>query len=317
MTTPTTPHRDHERARYSRSRTLSTIACALLAVSATVAASSSPAYAGVDDYPAQWRSASQDSTFDSWREYNRECTSFVAWRLHSRSGFEMPFYDSATGWGTDARARGYAVNATPAAGSVAWAASGHVAWVEAVSGSTVTIEDYNSDYTGHYRERTVAATTYQYIHFKDLTNGGPSSTGRQGTGLTSVEDPATGRNIFYVGSDGTINQFTASGGQWVNFKLGGAVMQGTGLTSVEDPATGRNIFYVGSDGTINQFTASGGQWVNFKLGGAVMQGTGLTSVEDPATGRNIFYVGSDGTINQFTASGGQLVNFKLGGAVMP
>src|SRR5690349_9633 len=43
-----------------------------------------------DDYPPQLKNAAQDSRLDPWREYNRECTSWVAWALHSRNGFEMP-----------------------------------------------------------------------------------------------------------------------------------------------------------------------------------------------------------------------------------
>ena len=123
----------------------------------------------VDDYPAQWRNVQQDSVIDSWREYNRECTSFAAWRLHSREHFEMPFHDNANGWGADARARGYTVNSSPTVGSIAWTTAGyngHVAYVETISGSTVTIEDYNSNFKGtwavHYN---VPAATYQYIHF--------------------------------------------------------------------------------------------------------------------------------------------------------
>jgi len=130
---------------------------------------SSPALAGTDDYPAQWRNAPMDSIIDSWGEYNRECTSFVAWRLHSRNGFEMPFHDNATGWGPDAVRRGFAVNMSPAVGAVAWWSSGHVAWVEAVNNNSVTIEEYNRDFTGHYSERSVAANSVTgYIHFKDI-----------------------------------------------------------------------------------------------------------------------------------------------------
>jgi surface antigen len=91
-------------------------------------------------------------------EYNRECTSFVAWRLHSRNGFDMPFHDNATGWGADAAARGYTVNMVPATGAVAWWGGGkgnHVAWVESISGSNVTVEEYNHDLHGNYSERTL------------------------------------------------------------------------------------------------------------------------------------------------------------------
>jgi surface antigen len=124
-----------------------------------------------DDYPAKWRNAPMDSMLDQWREYNRECTSFVAWALYSRNGFSMPFYDTANGWGPDASRRGYAVNSIPAPGSVAWSNAGtygHVAYVVAISGGNVTIEEYNEHYNGTYDERTVPARAFTgYIHFKD------------------------------------------------------------------------------------------------------------------------------------------------------
>jgi surface antigen len=125
--------------------------------------------APVDDYPAQWRNVAQDSVVDTWREYNRECTSFAAWRLHSRNHFEMPFNAIANMWGSKAKVLGYRIDSVPTVGSIAWTTAGsygHVAWVQAVNGSKITVEDYNSDYTGHYGVHTnVVASTFQYIHF--------------------------------------------------------------------------------------------------------------------------------------------------------
>lgn len=148
--------------------------CGVVMLLVTIVASlgvvmSPAAWAGTDDYPPQWRNAAQDSLIDSWGYYNRECTSFVAWRLHSRNGFEMPrAIGNAGSWGTWFAARGYAVNNSPAVGSIA-ESSGHVAWVEAVHGDgTVTIEEYNYNYQGTYRERRVAATAFRYIHVKDI-----------------------------------------------------------------------------------------------------------------------------------------------------
>jgi surface antigen len=130
--------------------------------------------AGTDDYPSQWRSAAPDSLVDTWSEYNRECTSFVAFRLSSRNGFTMPFHDNATGWGADAQSRGYTVNMTPALGAVAWWSAGHVAWVEAIDGGSVTIEEYNFNFTHNYSERVIAASSVSgYIHFKDLATTPP------------------------------------------------------------------------------------------------------------------------------------------------
>jgi surface antigen len=125
-----------------------------------------------DDYPATWKNAPQDAMLDNWKMFNRECTSFAAWALSSRNGYDIPFFDNAVNWGPRARAIGVAVNGSPAVGSIAWSNSGafgHVAWVAAVGGGTVTIEEYNRDYHGHYSTRTVPAGSFTgYIHFKDI-----------------------------------------------------------------------------------------------------------------------------------------------------
>lgn len=151
----------------------SVLAAALLAGGSLTFAPA--ALAATDDYPAVWRDAPIDSMFDTWRMYNRECTSFAAWRLSSRNGFEIPFYNDAGNWGAEARARGYTVNTTPAVGAIAWWSYGHLGWVESVNANgTVTTEEYNwrtadGGHDGAYHRRTIAASAPTgYIHFKDL-----------------------------------------------------------------------------------------------------------------------------------------------------
>lgn len=78
----------------------------------------------------------------------RNCTSYAAWKLSvaGRTGFA--YHGSAKKWvnyGTRVT--------TPKAGDVAVFTTGtwgHVAYVESVSGSTVTISDYNKKGTGQY-----------------------------------------------------------------------------------------------------------------------------------------------------------------------
>jgi surface antigen len=129
-----------------------------------------PAHAGSDDYPSNLKQATQDSKVDPWGFYNRECTSFVAWRLNSRNGFAFTNamgggrFGDAGNWGSNARRLGYTVNMSPAIGSIAWwgagtiSTLGHVAWVEAVNGDNVTIEEYNYN-RGAYTERTIKRTS--------------------------------------------------------------------------------------------------------------------------------------------------------------
>ncbi len=162
----------HSRKSYFSARVLAAF-IAGLAIVAGVIVVAPAAYAGTDDYPAKWKNAARDSMFDSWGEYNRECTSWVAWRLHGHNSFEMPFHGNADDWGAKAKKLGYTVNKTPAVGSVAWwdtSTRSHVAWVEAVNpNNTVTIEEYNIGGSGRYDETTIATSGPSgYIHFQDL-----------------------------------------------------------------------------------------------------------------------------------------------------
>ncbi len=131
-----------------------------------------------DDYPPRLRNATKDSIIDPWRFYNRECVSFVAWRMNSADHVDFTNFmgggrwGNANNWDNNARALGYLVNDVPARGAIAQSdsqsAQGHVAWVASVGDGTVTIEDYNFSSPGNYGTRTVPTSTYQYIHIKDL-----------------------------------------------------------------------------------------------------------------------------------------------------
>lgn len=132
----------------------------------------------VDDYPSKYKAAALDALVDEWKYYNRECTSFVAWRLNSRNGVAFHNwyggvnFGNATTWGGAARSIGITVDMNPAPGSVFWQEGtyGHVAWVNTVNGDgTVTIEEYNWNWDGAYHYRTVAASSASgYIHIADI-----------------------------------------------------------------------------------------------------------------------------------------------------
>lgn len=131
-----------------------------------------------DDYPQYWRTP---NLVDSWGYYTANCTSFVAHRLSKVNGFEMPRAIGHGGqWGDSARRLGYRVDNKPAPGSVAYFTSGqfgHVAWVAAVEGDQVLIEEYNwvradGSYDHSYHVRYQPISSYSgFIHFKDLAGG--------------------------------------------------------------------------------------------------------------------------------------------------
>jgi surface antigen len=159
-----------------------------------------------DDYPKVWKNQDQDA-FSNAFGLNRECVSFVAWKIYeANGGTEMPKTNQAPGdyatysidvrdnwgdayaWGSYARAHGSTVSSTPTAGSVAWwdkkgvwaaHGTGHVAYVTAVqtddSGNVTgfDIAQYNIEgYDGSY---STAHFTVSNGHLVSVTNTTPAS----------------------------------------------------------------------------------------------------------------------------------------------
>ncbi|WP_432844836.1 CHAP domain-containing protein [Amycolatopsis sp. CA-161197] len=120
-----------------------------------------------DNYPAKWRNIPQDSVVDDWNMYNRECVSWAAFTI-DRHGESASNYGDAKYWDDNARSHGYRVDNTPTPGSIAQTDAGrygHVAVVDSVHGSTVTVEDYNWAGDGHYLVHDLDTGDFRYIHF--------------------------------------------------------------------------------------------------------------------------------------------------------
>ena len=142
-----------------------------------------------DNYPSHLKNAAPDTIVDNWTMWNRECTSFVAFRLSSANGYNLPRgYGNANTWGSIARSRGIRVDNNPAVGSVAWVDSfvdssgkeGHVSWVANVKGDMVELEEYNYNAgqgSHRYYRRTIHKSRVSgFIHFKDLVGGSSTLT---------------------------------------------------------------------------------------------------------------------------------------------
>jgi peptidoglycan hydrolase CwlO-like protein/surface antigen len=125
---------------------------------------------GHGGYPSVWNNAYQDSLVDTWGMYNRECVSYAAWKVYQTFGY-MPFWGgtgNANQWPGDAVAAGIPTGSTPRVHSVAiWnvGAFGHAMWVEAVSGNTIYVSQYNYDLQGHYSEMSINGSGLTYIYF--------------------------------------------------------------------------------------------------------------------------------------------------------
>lgn len=121
-------------------------------------------------YPAYLDGAAQDSLVDPWGMYNRECVSYTAWKVQQTYGY-MPYWGghgNANQWPASAQADGIPTGSIPKAHSVAISmggAYGHAMWVEAVSGSTIYVSQYNYDLAGHYSEMSINGSGLIYIYF--------------------------------------------------------------------------------------------------------------------------------------------------------
>lgn len=144
-----------------------------------VLAPSAQAYTTGDTYPQRYKDKANKSVVDDWNFYNRQCTSFVAWCLNDRNGIHFTnqyggvrAWGNAKNWGTVAKSLGITVDMNPAVGAVAWwknlTSAGHVAWVSAVNGDKVQIEEYRGG-EGVFRTREIKVSDVSgYIHIKDI-----------------------------------------------------------------------------------------------------------------------------------------------------
>jgi surface antigen len=126
---------------------------------------------GHGGYPANLDYAGQDTLIDPWGMYNRECVSYTAWKVYQTFG-HMPYWGgvgNANQWPADARNYGISTGTTPRVHSVAISmggAYGHAMWVEAVSGNTIYVSQYNYDLAGHYSEMSINGAGLTYIYFQ-------------------------------------------------------------------------------------------------------------------------------------------------------
>jgi surface antigen len=127
-------------------------------------------------YPSIWANAPQDTLIDYWGMYNRECVSWTAFKVHQdyvagKNNHDMPYWGgvgNANQWDDNARAAGLPVDSNPTVGSIAVSNAGfygHVMYVEAVSGNTIYVSQYNASFDGQYSETWKYTTGLVFIHF--------------------------------------------------------------------------------------------------------------------------------------------------------
>ncbi len=122
-----------------------------------------------DDYP--YKNGDPDKA-DKWGFFQRECTSFVAWRLNRVKPFSNfmkgGHFGNAMGWDDNARRIGMKVDRKPAVGAVMVRNSGtygHVAIVAKVGKGKIYVEQYNAGGTHRYSQEWLTVTSVMsFIH---------------------------------------------------------------------------------------------------------------------------------------------------------
>ncbi len=122
-------------------------------------------------YPAIWCNAVQDSLVDNWGMYNRECVSYVAWKI-AATGRDMPYWGgrgNANQWPNNAIRAGIPTGSTPRVGSAAVMYAGyygHIMYVEGINGDgTVHVSQFNWGIRGEYTEMDISASGLTFIYF--------------------------------------------------------------------------------------------------------------------------------------------------------
>lgn len=121
-----------------------------------------------NSYPPSLASKPKDSLVDSSYSYNRECTSYVAWKVFDKYHYSIKDWGDAKGWVQSAINHHIPVGLTPKVGSVGVSTvgpHGHVFYVESMyeDGLGLTSQ-YNLDGSGNYSVNEL----YAYKLFPDV-----------------------------------------------------------------------------------------------------------------------------------------------------
>lgn len=243
------------------------------------------------------------------------CTNYAAWKLIRNGATKVNYLGNANNWDDRAKAVNIPVDRIPAVGAIAqWNSGtyGHVAYVESVHGSTVTVSESNWSNTWLHRRQLSVSEVENFIHFKDIVTAPVVSKRAIGT----PDFDGDGRSdVFRITPDGTLYLYRGNGqGGWDS---GSGIAIGsswTAFSSVIAPGDfsgdGRSdLIGILPDGTMRLYLGNGvGGWAD---GSGVQIGsgwTGLRTVFSPGdfTGdphRDIVAVRNDGSMYVYAGNG--------------
>jgi hypothetical protein len=156
-------------------------------------------------------------------------------------------WGDAVHWKAAAQAVGIAVNSTPAAGSVAWYSSDHVAVVEHVNSPTsIVISEMNTDYHNGFAVHTVTTSSKTttagsgwptaFIHIKDVPQTLPAQPTITKATTTSTSAALTWKDASN-NETGFVSQYRTGSGAWVAGPSSGANTTSMTVTGLKASTT--------------------------------------------------------------------------------
>lgn len=235
----------------------------------------------VNTYPEPYRSAAKDTKVDPSTCYNRECVSYVAWKIAEATGAwpKRTGDMNAKNWIYRLPSWGYKKVSAPKNGGLyvgvlTSGKYGHVVWFE----GDRTISEYNYGSAGNYGVRQINLAQYIWFEIK-----APTATPQPSAGKKSNDEVA---NEVIKGLWGNGNErkarLEAAGYNYttiqnlVNSKLGGSTKTTTGVklgdkvkTSATKDRSGVTLnLRVINDGQ-SVWASSNGDWAILKKGGVI------------------------------------------------
>ncbi|MCA9342905.1 CHAP domain-containing protein [Candidatus Saccharibacteria bacterium] len=200
----------------------------------------------------EWSYGGKTKNPNTGNYYYRNCTDYVAWKLLSLgvSAAKISGLGSAGSWDNNAPSKGLSVTTSPSAGSVGVDERyGHVVYVESVSGSNITISEYNWGSTGSFgtRSGTMAQLgVSKFINFG--LSGANNGSSVSGHGPTSVNNARfLGTDRLRVGQKMTANQYIES------FNTTHVLMMQTDGNLVQYGDGFKVLWHTGTDGNPGAF----------------------------------------------------------------
>lgn len=125
----------------------------------------------VDDYPSIWKDAPISSMNDSWMSGNRQCTSWVAFKVWQTYGYSTYGWGDAYVWIKSATARGVPFGDEPRVASAAVdtrTIPGHIMWVQKINDDgTINVSEYNRQ-PGKFSMTDVPTEGLKFIYFDQV-----------------------------------------------------------------------------------------------------------------------------------------------------